>query len=214
MAVTAQQIIDRAKETLLDPNATRWTEPELLDYLNAGIKAIVTNKPDAFLVTADVALTPNSSRQSIPTGALQLVDIVRVVDEGGAVRQIDRGTLDKMDPDWHSTSGVPKHFTQDVRNPKEFYVYPVPVTAVQVEMVYAGVPADIIISDPIPVDDIYENALYYWILAYAYAKNTKRGDMSKTGNYLNMFSKSIGVKSQTQFSFAPQQPEQMKGNER
>ena len=44
--MTVKDLIDRVSRDLIDPNNTRWKRPELTDYLNEGIAAIVLRRPD------------------------------------------------------------------------------------------------------------------------------------------------------------------------
>ena len=207
MAITAQTIIDRAEKTLLDDTNVLWTAAELLDYLNSGISAIVAAKPDTSVTTTNFALTSSTPKQTLPSGAIQLLDVIRNADSPyTAIRQIERNHLNHINPDWASTTGsAVKHFMYDKRNPKVFWVYPTPTSGFNIEIVYASQPARIAIGDNIPVDDLYENALYFFVLALAYAKNAKRGDMSKAQGYFGAFANSIGVR-QVQYQFSPVTP--------
>ena len=210
MAVLLSTVIDRAEKILYDETNVRWAANELVDYANAGIQAIVANKPDAYSLVVNYALTPNSSKQTIPADGLQFLDIVRVVG-GGAIRHIERNHLDHTDPDWHTVLGAPKHYMHDPRVPDTFWVYPVPSSSTSVELAYAGTPAIITINQAIPLDDIYQNALCWWIVGMAYAKNTTRGDMNKANAYFTLFANSIGAKTQVQAAFTPLPPDESQG---
>lgn len=213
MAITAQTIIDRAETTLLDTTNVLWSATELLDYLNAGISAIVAAKPDVSVTTGNITLSANTPKQTLPTGGIQLLDIIRnAASPYTAIRQIERNHLNHIDVDWANTTGsVVKHFSYDKRNPKVFWVYPVPSSGISIEAVYAVMPTRLTLaSENIPIDDIYENALYFFILALAYAKNAKRGDLFKAQAYFGAFANSIGVR-QVQYVFSPKAGEEDKG---
>lgn len=214
MALQASVVLNRAETTLFDDTNVRWSAAELLDYLNAAISAVMINKPDAYALTSNVPLVVGSSKQEIAAAALQLVDIHRVTN-GGAMRQIQRNHLDHTNQDWHTTSGVPKHFVLDPRNVRVFWVYPVPSVATSVEMTVYSTPTRLTAaSDLIPFNDLYENPLYYYTVGMAYAKNTTRGDLAKATAYFTLFANSIGAKSQVQFALSPMPPGSTEGSER
>lgn len=208
MALAASVVIDRAEKTLLDDTNVLWSAAELLDYLNAGISAIVASKPDVSVTTGNITLTASTPKQSLPAGGIQLLDIIRnAASPYTAIRQVERNHLNHIDPDWANTTGaVVKHYSYDKRNPKVFWVYPAPSSGISIEAVYAVQPTRLTsASDTIPIDDLYENALYLFVLALAYAKNAKRGDLFKAQAYFAAFSNSIGVR-QVQYSFSPVTP--------
>ena len=102
MATTrVRELIDDAKRILQEVSAegTRWTNIELLAWLNESYKAIVQVKPDANTANASIDLV-DGTRQSIPADGLRLLDVIRNT-EGMAVSLIDRRYLDLSDRDWH-----------------------------------------------------------------------------------------------------------------
>jgi hypothetical protein len=206
----ASVVINRAQKTLLDETEVLWSETELLDYINAGISAIVAVKPDEYVVTESFTLTNAQTKQTIPTGARYLLEITRNLSPSvKAITQVERNHLNHANEDWAATAGVPRHFMYDGdRNPNIFYIYPQPASGTNtVEMVYAGTPTRLTaVSDTIPIDDVFENPLYFFTLAMAYAKNAKRGDLSKTSNYLSLFANAIGAQGQVEVNFTPGTP--------
>ena len=68
--ITAQQIIDRATETLYDETNVRWTEKELLDHLSDAQRAAVLHLPEINPV-GTVIRCASGTRQVIPGGWLQ-----------------------------------------------------------------------------------------------------------------------------------------------
>lgn len=49
MTTTVQQIIDRARYTLNDPDKTRYPDAELLDYTNDALLVMRKKRPDLFI---------------------------------------------------------------------------------------------------------------------------------------------------------------------
>lgn len=204
--ITIGTIVSRASITLYDETQVQWPETELVDYASAGINAIVAAKPDAYIVS-EVFPLANDTKQEIPASGIQLIDVVRNVG-GRQISQRDRTPFDHFGPNWHSDTGAEvKHFMHDKRDPRHFYVWP-KVASGSVELVYAAHPPRIdAITDLLPIDDLYEGALHNYIVGYAYAKSTKRGDMNRANAYFTMFANSIGIKSQVQMAFAPLPPD-------
>lgn len=203
--IACSRILDRAAKTLLDETGVQWAPSELLDHLNSGINWIVTNKPDEGAVNASFQLAANETKQTIPAAGFQFLDVVRNMGANGstigrAIYACRRTDLDHANADWHTVSAAAiQHFMHDTRDPRVFYVYPRPTSALYVQLVYAGVPATVgTAATTLPIADIYENPLHLWIVAHAYAKNSKRGDVSKWQAYLTMAANMIGAKTQVQ----------------
>lgn len=210
MAITVGQMLTRVRSTLIDPSADYWEDPELITAINGAISALVSAKPDAFSVTSVVTLTQNNTKQTLPDGGFAFLDAIRNAPNGRAITQVSRNFLDHEDPQWHSTTGtVVKHYTFDIRNPTVFYVYPAPSTNnLQVEILYSATPAKLVnTSDLLPVSQVYEDPVYFFTLAEAYAKNTKRGDLTKASSYYNLFYSALGEKTKMQIPYSPRTSE-------
>jgi hypothetical protein len=132
MAIAAKDIIHRSVDTLQDTTSIRWPVNELIRYLNDGQREVVMYRPDA-MVTNDVIVCAAGSRQTLREVAAggkgvgaKLIDVVRNVTSGLAVRLTNREILDSQMPGWHNFAGVTdiKHYMFDPRDPKMFYVYP------------------------------------------------------------------------------------------
>jgi len=208
MAITVGTVISRVEKVLLDDTNVTWTAAELLDYLNAGVSAIIAYKPELAVTTANVTLTSGTPKQTLPAGGIQLLDVIRnTTTPFTAIRQIERNHLNHVNPDWSATTGsAVKHYMYDKRNPQVYWVYPTPSTGFQIEIVYASTPTRLTSeADAIPFPDLYENALFFFTIALAYAKNAKRGDLTKANGYFGAFANSLGVR-QVQYSFSPVTP--------
>ena len=217
MPITAQSIIQRVVETLQDPTSIRWPVAELVRYLNDGQREVVLHRPDAMRKSAAVALTANSTRQTIPADGLKLIDIVR--NTGGtkrAVRQVNREILDAQTPGWHGLAGATEilHFMFDPRDPTTFYVYPPAGASSSVEILYAASPADATepasgalygaVTGNISVPDIYGNALQDYILFRAYAKDSEyAGNAARAQNHYAVFANSLGIEVKATLAVAP-----------
>ena len=186
--ITAQQIIDKARIILQDADKTRWTDPELLSWLNAGQREICVYKPDAYVVNESVNLVPGT-KQSLPVGGVTLISVMRN-GANGAVKNIDRRILDEQIPNWHASNQVAgvTNFMFDPRDQKRYYVYPPAAPGASLEIIYAKTPAEIAIGATILVDDVFEPALMDYILFRAYSKDVDyAGDDGRAASHLGKF---------------------------
>lgn len=215
MATTSASVIERALETLNDDTTTpvRWTKAKLLTWLNDGQRQIVKYKPDANVLTAAVQLAAGT-KQALPAGGLQLVDITRNMGSDGskpgrAIRKIGKAVLDSERPDWHSDAPKPvvQHYVFDIRNPKVFFVWPPqPVSNTHyIEEVYSATPPDATLGGNITIDDIYATDLYHYILHCAYSKDAEHAaNAGLSDKYLTLFAQGIGKMDQAEANNQPQ----------
>ena len=133
-------ILDRASIILQDATNVRFPNAELLKFFNDAQREVVLHRPDANMVNTTLACV-DGSKQSLPSAALRLIDIVRNVG-GRSVTQVDRKILDETLPNWHETAaGANKieHFVYDPADPKNFYVYPKAASGTHsLEVVYSS----------------------------------------------------------------------------
>lgn len=208
--LTAGSIVDKAELVLQDTSNVHWTEAELLGWLNDAQRQIVMLRPDASSTVAVITLVAGS-KQSLPSGALRLLEITRNMGNGStpgeAVRLVDREALDAHLPTWHTAAQVAtaKHYVYDERAPRTFYVYPPSNgTSSSVEAIYSVAPTDVAaVGNAITLDDIYENQLLDWILYRAFSKDAEVGSMEKAMAHFSSFTSALGAKSGTDIAFGP-----------
>lgn len=209
MAVTAQQLIDRARLTLADPNATRWTDAELIKYINDGQREVVLYKPDASSANTDVELVAGS-KQTMPSDSVRLVAVVRNTHSQykRAVRAVPRETLDRFRPNWHSdreTTEV-QHFIFDENDQNVFYVFPPNDGEGQVEVVYTKTPTDVSTgTDTLGVTDAYANAVLDYTLYRAFSKDADIPSSAQRANgHYQALMNAISGKGQIDALVSPQ----------
>jgi hypothetical protein len=101
-------------------------------------------------------------------------------------------------PNWFASEGTEiKHFMLDPDDPKVFYVYPAKHktgAARKVELVYAAVPPSYVaLSQTIALDDIYANALGYFLIFRMYSKDADEATNSAAAQaYYTLFTNSLG----------------------
>lgn len=199
----AVDLINRVSITLQDPTFVRWTQGELLNYLNDAQRQVVLFRPDAKAVNAPFTCV-NSAKQTLPADGLRLISVLRNTG-GRAITKVDRSILDVQLPTWYETAvgsdGV-KHYVYDALDPKNFYVFPKPAAAYQIDIIYAMSPVDIVIANHttdtqvIGIDDIYANALMDYMMYRAYQKDSEFANLNRAAVYYQAFTTSIGIKSQ------------------
>jgi hypothetical protein len=199
----AVDLISRVSITLQDPTFVRWTQGELLNYLNDAQRQVVLFRPDAKAVNAPFTCT-NTAKQTLPAEGLRLINVLRNTG-GRAVTKVDRSILDVQLPTWYETAALAdgvKHYVYDALDPKNFYVFPKPANLHQIDIVYAISPVDIVISNyttdvqVIGIDDIYANALMDYMMYRAYQKDSEFANLNRAGVYYQAFTTSLGIKSQ------------------
>ena len=206
----ASDIISRARTVLSDSDGTRWSDSELLGWINDGQRAIALVRPDSSVADTAVTLIAGT-KQSIPSNGLRLLDVMRNLNADGSggrtVRSVDRDILDTQDLNWHSSTPaqVIKNFIYDNRNPKVFYVYPPATTASVLEIIYSRNPTDCsVTSSALDVADIYADPLLNYVLYRAYSKDAEfaaNGQLSAT--YLTVFNSMLGLKTKKDASYSP-----------
>lgn len=224
---TAKELLDRAGILLLDEGYVRWDLPELLKWLNDGLLAIVTQKPSATAVTVTLALD-EGTYQSIPTkynGILRVVRNMRGDKSDRMPRKIVSvvgvDALDAVNPSWHDPDSVryrqqAKHIVFDEANPRAFYVYPGNDGTGYIEAVLSEIPQAIVLADdadahslesydmPLTVNEIYSNALLYFVLHRAYAKDAQvAGAAARAAAWYQQYANELGIQVTVETNMSP-----------
>ena len=205
-------ILDRAGIILQDNTNVRFPNLELLKFFNDAQKEVVLHRPDAKMVNTTYNCV-DGSKQTLPSAALRLIEIVRNVG-GRAVTQVQRRILDETLPNWHETAaGANKieHFVYDPADPKNFYVYPKGAAGTHsLEIVYSSAPTEISISNfdtdttTISLDDVYANCILDYILYRSYQKDSEfAGNAQRAMMHYQSFANALGVKTQADGATTP-----------
>jgi hypothetical protein len=148
--VTPAGIIVEVRKLLQDVDAPyRYSDTDLLGFVNQSLKRMSILRPDLFGEIVDIPTTADTAVQSLPSDALRLIDIFQVKN-GDAITEVDRETMSRCNPSWMTeTSGTPVNFMRHVKNPERFFLYPRPTAGVVLVAEYAKVPSDYAIGDTI-----------------------------------------------------------------
>jgi hypothetical protein len=209
MAVTVAHIIERAKLQLADPSLTRWSQAELINYINDGQREVVLYKPDASSANTNVTLVAGS-KQAMPSDSIRLVSVVRntAATSKRAVRPVPRETLDRFKPNWHDEkqSVEVQHFVFDENDQNVFYVYPPNDGNGQVEVMYTQSPTEVSsTTDTLGVANAYANAVLDYVLYRAFAKDADiPSSATRANGYYQGFMNAISGKGQIDVLVSPQ----------
>lgn len=188
---------------MLDVSRVRWTDAELIDYINDAQRQIVVHRPDANARNVSVALAAGT-KQALPAGGVRFLRAVRNMGAlgnkpGRSIRETTREALDSERVDWHSEApnadGSVTHLAFDPVNPKTYYVYPQAKAGVQIEIVYSALPTVVVgINDALALDDIYINPVIDWVLYRSYSKDADyAGNMGRALQHMQSFATELGV---------------------
>ena len=202
----AVSIINDASVLLNDVAFSRWSQSELLSWLNAGQLEVATQVVNSNANTQQIQLVAGSL-QSSPEDSIRIVEFVRNMGvdgktPGAAIRQIDRKTMDRFYPSWTSDvpSGSVVHVMYDaVDNNSAFYVWPPQPNYPQyIEIIYAQIPQQITncaIGEKITIMPYYRNALLDYVLYRAFAKDSDSANQAQRSQaHYQMFMQAIGGK--------------------
>lgn len=209
MSVTVQSIIQRARFQLVDELGVRWTETELMSYINDAQREIVLYKPDAIVRNEDFSLSAGA-KQTLPTSTIRLLSVVKNshASTERSVRPVSRETLDRFKPNWHSeTQNVEvQHFVFDDLDQEHFYVYPPNDGNGSIEIQYTKHPTTLQPSSSLEVADAYANSLLDYVLYRAFAKD---GDIpsgaQRSANHFQAFMGALTGKQTVDSGVSPRE---------
>lgn len=185
----ASVIVNRARESLIDPRAVHWSEAELYDYASAAQRAVCNLKPSAYTITTDIPLVAGVA-QHIPANGLQLFDIYANTS-GEGCRQTGRELLTEMFPQWAraTQSSDIEDWMSDARTPRDFLVFPPNDGTGSVLANYGAIPpaVDVSTGSSFVVPDSFDMALWASVMGQALAKNSRRQDLAKSQVFFNIF---------------------------
>lgn len=221
MALTAKDVLSRARIVLQDAGSTRWLLPELLDWLNDGLRSIALYKPSAISVTKVLELD-EGTYQELAEGQ-QLLRVTRNITSatgtsprvgGPVITPIAREILDAQLPNWHDTNSVPfsdtvRHVMSDIMDPRAFYVFPGNDGTGKIEATVSKEPTPITVAgdandidnytEAIPISPIYIDPLIDFVLYRAFSKDMQfAGSAERSIAHYQNFQNALGVRQQTE----------------
>lgn len=161
--MTPAEIIAQVRTLIQDTREPlRYTDDQLLGYVNESLKITSVLRPDLFSDIVEIPTDEASAVQELPTDAFRLIDIFQVKD-GGAVLETDRETMSRNHPLWMmEASGQPVNFMRHVKNPTRFFLYPRPAAGVVLIGEFARTPPTYTLNE----DIVQPSAAYYSALVH------------------------------------------------
>jgi hypothetical protein len=217
MPITASDITTRASTLLLDTAAVRWPVPELLNWLNDGLRELAILKPGATGETKVLELA-RGTKQVLPDQYSALIRVIRnvtgpnnaPVGVGGAVTIISREMLDAVNLHWHDPTKTPfravvRHVILDPFEQQTFYTFPGNTGAGKIEVFVSAIPAEITqINQAIPIPATYRSALVDFVMYRALSKDLQlAGAAARATAHWTQFTTALGVKGQNEGAFTP-----------
>lgn len=213
MATAASVIMDRAETILQDTSNARWTEAELLDWLNEAQGVIVQVKPDSNAVI-EAVLMSSGGIQSLPSTAIQLLDATYNMgtddgtDYGNAITIVDRAMMDACYPGWQTATAatVVKHVIYDpIKLPKKYWIYPQSDGTNYIQIITAKIPSDVAAkANDIQLADEYVPAIMEWMLYRALSKDAEYVATADSALvHLEGFQSLLGIREKSETQFAP-----------
>lgn len=197
--MTPNDVINTAKRLLVSSKllgmATTYIDTTLLDFVNQALQRMFYMRPDLFTTIGNVSLTQNTVLQSLPSGAVRLVEIFSVVN-GTALTEVSREMLDLSTPSWVSdTAGTPVNYARHVRNPTKFFVYPRPTAGLSVVAEYVASPT--IYSSPsttiTELPNAYLPSLVDCVVFLAESMDDDSVNTNRAKMYYDSFVQSLGT---------------------
>lgn len=174
MGLQLQTAITIARGVLNDPDAVRYSDPDLLQYGNDALDVMLTLAPHLFYTDGDVACIPLSAMQAISYDDAQSLVDVRRIKNGAAVLPGDRATMDAFNPSWQDgTPGAAVNWFPVADDPMRFLVYPPAPDGQILEVIYVRIPGEYAATDDTSIPTSYADAIADYIIHRAESRDAE-----------------------------------------
>ena len=196
--MTGNTVVAILKQYLQDPDGIVWGDV-YLNAVNESLKTIAMLRPDSTANTIELTLVANKYTQFIPADGARLLYITRNIATGKPIRLLQREALNELGNLWtpQAVNDI-DHYIYDIENPTAFGVFPVPDSALTVELVYSVIPSDIGLSDTAIVPDQYISPVVEYCLYRLYEIETERINRQKAASHLAACYNVLGIKLQNE----------------
>lgn len=193
--MTPESVIKKARYLLNDETAPyRWSDDEMLAWVNECLMAMVDLRPDLFNQLVEHTCVQGAEQQCAAP-RLRLVQNVLRVTGGNAVNDTSREALDMYNPSWYTmTPATAVNWMPHPESPAKFYLYPpAPIgQKVDVRIVQAH-PVLTSASDSIAIPDNYEAAITAYTVARCEAKDDEQVNSGRMQAFMSDFAGMLGV---------------------
>lgn len=195
--MTPAEIIADVRNLAQDTLAPyRYSDTELLGYVNQTLKRIAALRPDLFTYFGDITLTANTVVQNLPADAQRLIDLFWVKD-GNAITEVEREVLERSYPTWVTDpSDVPINFMRHPRTPTRFFVYPRPMSGTIVTAEYAVAPTTYALDDTISLSEAYYSVIVDGVMFLVSSVDDEHVNSKRAELFMNSFLNSLATNTQ------------------
>lgn len=185
--MTVRELLSQVRDTLQDTNGTYWSESELLNYCNSGIRAIASESLEKS-TTSIVSLAETTNEYTID-GVLRYISAKNNNDKSLAL-YADDGSGDE------DLNGI------IVMDRNRIYVND-PSDDVTLTIKYVPMPEDQNLNDNIRPGE--ENALREFVIYKAYEKESEMQNYQKSSDYMSKFRQELHmIKKNSKLGFIKQ----------
>lgn len=212
--IPVSSVVNTARGILIDAAKATWSDAVLIGHLNEFARNTAGVKRDLKTVRQSIGLQPGVSQEITELYGGQevvaLLDITRNTTSKSVITQCDKALLDEVNRFWPAddqTTDV-DNFSVNVKEPTRFYVTPPNNGYGYVDATLGVVPEAVPettagLDTEWPCAEIYQPAAIDYVLARAYAMNTKKQDVVKSDFYMKSYGTRIGLKAQAQIAAVP-----------
>ncbi|PSV11657.1 hypothetical protein C0W59_19175 [Photobacterium kishitanii] len=194
MSIKVSDLIEQVAELLVDKGNVRWSQSELINYINDALAAIIMRRPS--ITAADSVISVTNNPVVLPNDAYSLLTVEKIGDYRGQYTPIE--TLDRFYPMWRTQIGIAQCWTKHNDELLRFWIFPAPQEPINVEVIYSKVITVKAQTDVIPLTSVYVGILIDFVLFRAFGKDAENAsEESKSLMHFQLFAVAMGDKSAT-----------------
>lgn len=201
--MTPQDIIKQARFITNDAGTSaaiyRQDDPELLTYVNEGLKEAAIIRPELFSTVGDMTCTAGQCEQAITfLDAIQLLDVL-CIHGGAALTPFDRATMDQFRPGWRTDpAGPAQNWAPLNGDPLQFFIYPRAPVGQVLDVRYVRNPGTYALGDTISdLPASYLPALADYVVYRAESKDDEHVLSQRAAAHYAAFKSKFGVSNAT-----------------
>lgn len=203
---TAQSVVDRVRDTILDETATyRTSDAKMLRHINDFMRDSALLRPDLYSSIGSISCTQSRMIQKAVAGSIKLLNVYQVLS-GSPITKVDWPYLEsRYGKRWRTTGeGAAIHWLEHESDPNAFYLFPQAPAAQSVVAQWAVNATDLAaLSDSLPttVSPMYDVAAHDYLVFRTEAKDDEAVLSQRAELFLKKFAAGLGV-TMSQFEAA------------
>lgn len=198
MTMSIASLIAALRQTLQDTieDQYRWSDEELLSYINEAQVEISKLRPDAYVVSGPI-VSKAGIFQGLPADGICLLDVVANTN-GRVIARVDERELSLQHPGWRAEpqKTAATAFMFDKATPNNFKVYPPASGVGQYDAVYSAVPPSAAINGVVSLPDEYVSSIKHYVCFMAYNTDSMGPDTNKAAMFNGLFLNSLQASKQ------------------